>query len=83
MLAKENKMQANKNKIAYIRLDKEAEEIIATKISETGLSQSGVIRMIIHEWAKMKKQFITIPIKDFVNDAGVVRYNDPADKGEE
>jgi len=39
--------------------------------------------MIIHEWAKMKKQFITIPIKGFVNDAGVVRYNDPADKGEE
>jgi len=71
-----------KDKIAYIRLDKEAEEIIATKISETGLSQSAAIRMIIREWAEMKKQFVTIPIKGFVDDVGRVVYvaDTPADQ---
>jgi antitoxin component of RelBE/YafQ-DinJ toxin-antitoxin module len=71
-----------KDKIAYIRLDKEAEEIIATKISETGLNQSAAIRMIIREWAEMKKQFVTIPIKGFVDDVGRVVYvaDTPADQ---
>jgi len=70
-----------KDKIAYIRLDKEAEEIITAKISETGLSQSGAIRMIIREWAEMKKQFVTIPIKGYIDDSDAVQYPEDTQEG--
>jgi hypothetical protein len=68
-------------KIAYIRLDPQAENGIALKIAETGVNQSEAIRLIIREWVEMKKYFVKIPVKGFVDDAGNVQYFDaPADR---
>jgi antitoxin component of RelBE/YafQ-DinJ toxin-antitoxin module len=63
-----------KDKIAYVRLDKKSQEILDKKVSEIGLSQSSVIRMIILEWAEMKKDYITIPVRGYVDDADIVKY---------
>lgn len=83
MLAMENKIKATKNKIVYLRHDELTEKIVAEKMKETGLDQSKAIRMIIREWAEMKKQYITVPIKGFIDAAGVMRYiDDPADQGD-
>ncbi len=67
-------------KIAYIRLDPQAENGIAQKITETGVNQSEAIRLIIREWVEMKKYFVKVPIKGIIDDAGNVQYSDaPAD----
>ena len=60
-----------KDKIAYIRLDDTAEAAVAEKMNQTGLDQSKAIRMIIREWAAMKKQYITIPKAGYIKD-GVI-----------
>ncbi len=77
----DNKLVANKNKIAYLRHDEVTEKLVSQKMRETGLDQSKAIRVIIREWAQMKEQYITLPVKGFIDDAGNVRYSDaPADR---
>lgn len=65
-----------KDKIAYIRLDDTAEAAVAEKMNLTGLDQSKAIRIIIREWAEMKKQYITIPKVGIVKgENGVIAMN--------
>ena len=59
-----------KTKIAYIRLDEQAEAAIAEKIDQTSVNQSDAIRMIIREWAEMRKQYVTVPIAGVVAEDG-------------
>jgi len=60
-----------KRKIAYIRLDEKSEEAIAEKIASTGVNQSEAIRLIIREWAEMRKGYVTVPVVGTVKDGEV------------
>jgi len=55
------KMQSNKNKTTYLRLDDQSEEIIKGVMNQKSLSKVAAIRLIIREWAEMKDRYVTIP----------------------
>jgi hypothetical protein len=62
-------------------LNEEEVRIIHAFAKEKGLSYSSAIRLIIREWAEMKKQYVTVRVNGFVDDAGNVQYSDaPADR---
>lgn len=50
-----------KDKFTPMRLDEKEEAIVAEMMDRTGLGKAAAIRLIIREWAEMKKQYITIP----------------------
>jgi len=64
-----------KRKIAYIRLDEQSEQAIAEKIALTGVNQSEAIRLIIREWAEMKKQYTTVPVVGKITQDGTVEFD--------
>ncbi len=71
-----------KSKIAYLRHDEVTEKAVFEKMQETGLDQSKAIRMIIREWAEMRKGYVTVPVKGYIDDLGRVVYTDTP-KGED
>ena len=68
-----------KRKIAYIRLDEQSEQAIAEKIALTGVNQSEAIRLIIREWAEMKRGYVTVPIAGTVKD-GIITIQEELDR---
>ena len=65
-------MTKNKNAGTYARLDDTAEQAVSNLMSEKGLTKSSAVNTIIREWAEMRKNFITIPIKGAVVDGGKI-----------
>jgi len=63
-----------KDKIAYIRLDEITEKAVSEKMELTGLDQSKAIRLIIREWAEMKKQYTTVPVVGKITQDGTVEF---------
>jgi len=50
-------------------------KILERKDAELKCGISGAVRIIIREWAEMKKQYVTIPVKGFIDDLGRVVYS--------
>jgi len=62
----------NKTKIMSIRVDEQEDEILAKKSNEIGLGKAATVRLIIREWAEMRKNFVTVPIKGAVVEGGKI-----------
>lgn len=62
----------NKENTVYARLDSQAIEAVEKIMAEKGLTKSSAINTIIREWAEMKKQYVTVPIKGAVIEDGKI-----------
>lgn len=63
---------ANKENTAYVRLDRQALETIEKVMAEKGLTKSSAINTVIREWAEMRKNFVTVPLKGAVVEGGKI-----------
>lgn len=68
-----------KTKITYARFDEKEDEIVTNKSEELGISKAGAIRLIIREWAEMKKGFVTVPVVGTIKD-GIITIQEELDR---
>jgi antitoxin component of RelBE/YafQ-DinJ toxin-antitoxin module len=62
----------NKTNFINIRIDDQEKAIVQKKMDDTGLGLAASVRVIIREWAEMRKGYITVPIRGIVKADGVV-----------
>ena len=66
---------ANKKAGIFVRLDEETETAVVDLVDSKSITKSGAIRLIIREWAQMKRQTVTVPVEGTITGDKVVFSN--------